>query len=191
MREAGRGISSRHALAAAGLVLLMAVALFLMGRLPWCACGAIRLWHGDVASPENSQHLSDWYTLSHVVHGFLFYYLTRLLLPGSSLGRRLVAATFVEVAWEIVENSPPVIERYRAATIALGYTGDSIVNSASDVAAMIVGFLLAARLPGLAVAALAVAMEVAALVAIRDNLTLNVLMLLFPLESVRDWQMGG
>ena len=161
--------------------------LFLMDRPPICACGRVELWHGALDS-GNSQHIADWYSLSHVIHGFLFYALTRWLLRRHPLGMRLALAVGIEAAWEIVENSPIIIDRYRTATIALGYSGDSIVNSMSDIAMMAAGFLFASRAPLWATVAVAIALELLALWVIRDNLTLNILMLSWPIDAVRDWQ---
>lgn len=166
----------------------MAAILFAMGRLPICACGEIKLWHGVVVSAENSQHLSDWYTPSHVIHGFLFYWFSWLIFRTGSFGFRLVLATLVEVAWEILENTSWIIERYREATVALDYFGDSIINSTSDVATMMAGFWLASRLPVWVSVVLVIALEAVAMFAIRDGLTLNVVMLLWPLDSILEWQ---
>lgn len=159
-----------------------------MHRPPVCACGTIKLWHGVVNSSENSQHLADWYSFSHVIHGFLFYAAAHFALRGRARGCALPLAVLVEGLWEILENSPVIINRYREATIALGYSGDSIVNSLADIGWMALGFLLAARLPAWATIALALAFELATLALIRDNLTLNVLMLVWPIEGIKAWQ---
>ena len=182
--------SFAYLLAVAGLLTLLAIVLLAMGRVPWCECGYIKLWHGVVMSPENSQHITDWYTFSHIVHGVGLYGILWLVGRNWALGLRLTLATAVEVLWEIIENTDFVINRYREATIALDYYGDSVINSAADVLACIVGFLLAARLPVWATVTLAVAIEVVVGYVIRDNLMLNIIMLIYPLEGIRAWQLG-
>jgi hypothetical protein len=178
--------------AAAGIVII----LLGMHRPPICPCGTIRLWQGVVESAENSQQIADWYSFSHVIHGFLFYGTAYLLwrrfgLQALSPRWALALAVLVEGAWEILENSPVIIDRYRAVTISYGYSGDSVLNSFADMAFMSLGFLFAARVPAMVTVSVALVFEAFTLFMIRDNLTLNVLMLAYPLDAVREWQAGG
>ena len=187
-----RGTSGRirrqHWMVAALLVVFALVALYALGRPPICACGTVKLWVNAVHSADNSQHLVDWYSPSHFIHGLLFYGLGWLFLRRNPIGERLVMAVAIEAAWEVLENSPIIIDRYRTATIALGYTGDSILNSLSDIGFMLIGFLIARRLSVAASIILAIGLELLALWAVRDNLTLNVLMLFWPIDAIRAWQ---
>jgi hypothetical protein len=185
-------LSRRYILGTAAVIALAAIILLAMGRVPICKCGYVKLWHGVVLSSENSQHISDWYTFSHIIHGFAFYGLLWLIGRrfGWTVGARLVIATMVEAGWEILENTPLIINRYREQTIALDYYGDSVLNSVSDICAMVAGFIAAWRLPVLLVVALAIFMEVWVAWWIRDNLTLNILQLLYPTEAVLHWQRG-
>lgn len=171
--------------------------LFAMQRPPICACGTVKLWHGVVQSAENSQHLADWYTFSHIIHGLIFYGAAHLLwrkwrlFDGAPTRWALPIAVILEASWEILENSPMIIDRYRAVTVSFGYAGDSIVNSMADIGWMVLGFWIAAKLPWKAGLAMAIAFELMTLALIRDNLTLNVLMLVHPVDAVREWQAAG
>ena len=190
----------QYALAAISMLAAFALVLLAMGRVPWCSCGVIRLWQGVVQSPENSQQFADWYTFSHIIHGFIFYWIFWLIgrrwfssseHPSGRFGLRLLCALAIEIAWEILENSPLIINRYRAVTLSWGYVGDSVLNSVSDVLFCLFGFWLASKLPIWATITLTIIMELAVGYWIRDNLTLNIIMLLYPLEAIRKWQMGA
>ena len=170
---------------------IQAVILYMMGRVPVCECGTIRLFVNEVNSNENSQQFFDWYTLSHIIHGFLFYGLFWLIAPKAPLHVRLLLALGLEIGWELVENSNFIIERYRANTSSVDYFGDSILNSVFDTFSMVLGFFLAARLPIWVIIVTAVFFEILALIVIRDNLILNVIMLLHPFDFIRQWQSGS
>lgn len=178
--------------AAWGVVLALmaaqALVLHLLGRVWICTCGTVRLWVGDIHSPELSQQILDWYTPSHVIHGMIFYGVLHLLLPRTPVLARLAVAVGIEVAWEIAENSPWVIEAYRKQALAAGYVGDSILNSLLDTVAMMTGFALARLLPWQATVALALLAEVAVGILVHDNLTLNILNFIHRFPAVEAWQ---
>lgn len=177
----------------AGLLILLMVAAmaltnWLLGRWLICECGTIELWAGKGHPDGSSQHIGDWYTPSHLLHGFVFFFFAWLLVPRWSFRWQLALATLVEVAWEVVENMPFIIDRYRQHTVSKDYNGDTVINSVADVGIMMVGFYLAARLPWKISLAIVIGFELLTLWIIRDGLMLNVLMLLWPIPELAAWQ---
>lgn len=176
-----------------GAVLLLggqAIVLYVFGQPAICACGYVKLWEGVVQSAGNSQHLTDWYTFSHIIHGFLFYLALWWLFPRMSVWKRLLLAMGVEIAWELTENTPMVIQHYRAQALAQGYTGDSIINSVSDTLAMVLGFFMAWRMPARLIVVIGLGLELFVVYMIRDNLTLNIINLIHIFPAVATWQAG-
>ena len=176
------------ALLVAAIIATGAVTLWLMGQPLWCRCGHIALWSGDIWSDQNSQQVADPYSFTHITHGVLFFWALAPFAWWLGLSWRLVIATLVEVSWEITENTDTVINRYREATISLDYFGDSVLNSSFDALFCVVGFVAASRLAGRRAALGVLAMELVLLVTIRDSLLLNIVMLLFPSDAIREWQ---
>jgi hypothetical protein len=189
--RAAKFTTIHYCLIALGLIAVQAAVEHAMGRVAICTCGYVKLWEGDVNSSGNSQHPTDWYSFSHVIHGFGFYLLFWLICRRWPIGLRFLAALTLEVSWETIENTSFVIDRYRAETISLDYYGDSIINSVSDTLMAGIGFWLASYLPATVIVLLAIAMEIGVGYAIRDNLTLNIIMLLHPLPWVKAWQSAG
>jgi len=173
------------------ILALQALILLAMGQPPICECGYVKLWHGVISSPENSQHLTDWYSYTHVLHGIAFYLILWLAAPGLPIGLRFALALGLEAGWEIFENTPFIIDRYRQSALAQGYFGDSVINSVSDTLATAFGFGLARVLPVWSIVALVIAAELFSAYMIRDNLVLNILQLVFPSEAISNWQVGG
>ncbi|QZD90349.1 DUF2585 family protein [Qipengyuania aurantiaca] len=194
-----RSLKPHRAALTLSLVLVIATLaiLYAMDRPPICECGYVKLWHGNINSSGNSQHLADWYTPSHIIHGMLFYALGWLLFAKLKIGGKGAAkwsfalAIALEAVWEIVENMSWVIDRYRSVTVNWGYSGDSIINSLADLGWMSLGFYLALKLPVKVTVVLAIIMETVAAMVVRDNLTLNFIMLIWPVEAIGEWQAAG
>lgn len=181
-----------YALAAAALVAVQVAVLHSLGQPFIAASGRILLWVNDPFSPESSQQLADWYSFSHIIHGFIFFWLLKLAAPRLPLPARLLIAMGIEIAWEITENSPSMIQHYRQQAIAAGYVGDSILNSVSDTVMMSAGFVFASQVRARVVIVLALVLEIFTACMIRDNLTLNVLGLVAPpIPAIHDWQAGA
>lgn len=174
------------------IIVAAEAAVYAMGHPIFCKCGTIKFWYGLKSGPEQSQQFTDWYSYSHILHGLILYWLLSLIAKGRlSIAARLVIATFFEGAWEVFENTPFIINRYRTQTISHSYFGDTVLNSTGDILSMIVGFFIASRLPVWLTVALLIGTELALLYLIRDNLTLNVIMLIHPVEWIQHWQAGG
>jgi hypothetical protein len=191
-------VPSRKAIIASVVISIIAVIILLaMDRPPICECGYVKLWHGDINSMGNSQHIADWYTPSHIIHGPIFYAFGWLLfskwkLAGDNATQwGLTLAVFLEAAWEVLENTPMVIDRFRSVTANWGYSGDSVLNSFADIGWMAFGFFLAMKLPIKVTIALAIMGEVVAGLVVRDGLTLTVIMLVFPIDAIAEWQAAG
>jgi hypothetical protein len=181
------------AIAAALAITAVAAGILLwMGRVPFCSCGTLKLWHNHANDAETSQHFADWYSYSHVLHGVIFYWILWAIFRGRlSVAARLVIAMLMEAAWEIFENTGFIIERYRTQTVSRDYAGDSVINSVGDMLATLAGFLITIRLPVWLIVVLLIATEITMLILLRDNLLLNIIMLVYPLEAIRQWQAAG
>jgi Protein of unknown function (DUF2585) len=176
--------------AATGLVLLLMIVLLrVQGRLVACACGYFEVWTSDTCSANNSQQLFDPYSFTHLLHGFLFFWLIALLFTRLTTGWQLWVAVLLESAWEVFENTSFVINKYRTETAALGYQGDTVVNSLGDLACALVGFLIARQLGVRRSLILFLLVELVLIVWIHDSLLLQILMLVQPVEAIKLWQM--
>lgn len=180
MRTGHRISLSEYFVIAAAFIALQGFILFAMGRPLICTCGTIKLWEGSAFGPENSQHLTDWYTSTHIVHGVALYLLLWLIAPRAPIGLRFAIAVASEVGWEVIENTPAIIDRYRQTALAQGYVGDSVVNSIGDTLAAACGFALASTLPAWSSVVLVIAMELFVRYMIHDNLILNIIRLIHP-----------
>ena len=186
-----RVLSPRATVVISWLILsLQAAILIVMGQPLTSASGTITFWNGVVQSSENSQQITDWYTFTHVIHGFLFYFLLAKLAPRMHPGTRFLYALGLEAIWEMAENTPWLIEHYRQQALALGYSGDSAINSLSDTLACSIGFLAAWYLPVIVTVLLAIGFEILLAVSIHDGLALNIINLIYPFEFIRVWQMS-
>jgi hypothetical protein len=188
-----RRLSLAESIVIAFAFLLIAEAMvYWMGHPIFCKCGTIKFWYGLKSGPEQSQQFTDWYTYSHVLHGFVLYWLLALVARGHlSVAARFAIAALIEGAWEVFENTPFIINRYRTLTISHDYFGDTVLNSTGDILAMFIGFFLAARFPVWLTVAALFATELGLLFLIRDNLTLNIIMLIHPVDWIRQWQAAG
>ncbi|MEP6569714.1 MAG: DUF2585 family protein [Acidobacteriota bacterium] len=166
-----------------------AVLLHFEGRLWMCACGKIQLWSGQVCSANNSQHLLDPYSFTHLLHGFVFFWLITWLFSRLSANWQLALAVAIEACWEVFENTNFVIDRYRSQTAALGYNGDTVINSFGDILCCVVGFVVARRLGLRRSLIVFVVLEVVLIFWIKDSLLLEILTLIIPIDAVRAWQM--
>lgn len=182
-------MSRKYIIFAVGIVAVAIFVLSSMGRIPFCKCGVVSFWSGDVMTSEQSQQFTDPYTFTHIIHGILFYLILWAIF-GKKLSpiQRLLIAIGIESSWEIIENTDYIINRYREATISLDYYGDSIFNSVGDIVAMIVGFVVAWKLPKKFTVLTLILIELLLLYYIRDNLTINIIMLIHPIEAIKSWQ---
>ena len=187
--EVRTGVGVDIAIAVA-IVCLSGALELAMGRPAAYRNGPMRVWSGDINSDQNSQQIADPYSFTHVIHGAAFYGLSRLAFPAAPVALRAVTAITLESAWEVYENTDTVINRYRAATVSLGYYGDSLTNTIGDILSCALGFFLAWRLPTRVTVAWVAAIEMILALVIRDNLTLNILMLIHPIDAIKAWQMG-
>ena len=172
------------------IISVQAITLYLFGQPPICTCGYIKLWEPDVMSSGNSQHLTDWYTFSHIIHGFLFFWLFSAIFRKKPLWAILLSALLLEAGWEIAENTPFVINAYREQALAQGYVGDSVINSVFDTLSALLGFIIAKKLPVKTVLGIMLVLEMVVGYLIHDNLTLNVLNFVYKNKTITEWQMS-
>ncbi len=184
-------MNKKQILIAIVIVIIAVTILFSMGRIPFCKCGIISLWSSDVMSSQQSQQLADPYSFTHVIHGIIFYFLLwAIFRKRLTPAQRLLIAIGIESAWEILENTDYVINRYREATISLNYYGDSVFNNIGDIISMAIGFIAAWKFPKILTIGIVIAIELLLLYFVRDNLTINIIMLIHPVEAIKTWQAG-
>ena len=176
---------------AAFIAAVTAAILTGMGRPLWCSCGQSSLWSSDIWAEHNSQHSFDPYSFTHVMHGLMFYAILAFVFRKKWPRARYLIAVALEGSWEVLENSSFIIDKYRESTVALGYYGDSMVNSMSDLLACSFGYAIAAFAPVYLSAGIFVLSETILAIVIRDNLILNIIILTWPIESIKAWQLGG
>ncbi len=184
----------QNRLAAASIAMLFlvaAVALWTQGRVWWCQAGDMMPWSWDIWTTHNSQHVIDPYAFTHVLHGVLEFWLIGLVFRRMPLAWRLALAVAIEGTWEVAENSAFIIERYRTVTLSLDYFGDSIINSLADMVCCASGFAIAYKLRFWKSLALFLATEAILIAWIRDSLVINIIMLIYPIEALKVWQMTG
>ncbi len=185
-----RGQHSGATVTSVAILLTAVSSLLLLDRVWWCQAGDYSPWSWTVLSRHNSQHILDPYSFTHILHGILEFWLIGLVFTKMPIAWRFVLAIFIESSWEVIENTNYVINRYREATISLDYYGDSIVNSIADIACCATGFAIAYKIRLWWSLAVFVAMEIVLLFWIRDSLLVNILMLVWPVDAVRQWQAG-
>ena len=173
------------------LFIASAILLYLQGRVWWCEAGDYSPWSWDIWTTHNSQHILDPYAFTHVLHGVLEFWLIGLVFRKMPIAWRLALAVAIESIWEIAENSAFIIERYRTVTLSLDYFGDSIINSLADIICCAVGFAIAYKLKFWRSLVLFLATELILIFWIRDSLIINIIMLIYPIEALKVWQMGG
>lgn len=184
-------IQRKTVIAFVAIIAVSAIILSLQGRVWWCQAGDLVPWSWDIWTTHNSQHLIDPYAFTHVLHGVLEFWLLGLIFGRVPMAWRFVMAVMIEATWEIAENSSYIIERYRTVTLSLDYFGDSIINSLADIVCCAAGFGLARRLGFLRSLIFFIATEVILILWIRDSLVINIIMLIYPIEGLKAWQMSG
>lgn len=189
LKESGL-FETKTLLSCLAILAVAVVTLDLQGRVWWCQAGDYTPWSWDIWTAHNSQHILDPYTFTHILHGVLEFWLIGLVFWKVPLAWRFVIAIFIESSWEVAENSSYIINRYREETLSLNYFGDSIINSVADIAACAFGFYVAYKIKFWRSLAFFIATEVILLLTIRDSLIINIIMLIYPIEAIKLWQIN-